>query len=154
MALSYPVANSTSGSSLILQDKFAISIEEVLLDMPGSGSFVFNVAPMYSDGNTIDGTAISDMAAANSTATIVIPSSVSESIDNSSSEFRLTFALFDTESLFLRRSDERFANMVVGSLIVSATINNESITGLREPVTITLRMDEVLHFLLFLYTYS
>ena len=146
VVLSFPITNDTVNASFlqILHNKFAVVIEEFPLGMirNDSGAFVFNVASMYSDGNSINGDAINitTRKMTNSAATIVIPSSIAKYI--MFSELRLTFALFVNEILFLRRSDE-FTNLRVGSPIVSATVNNESITGLQEPVFITLRMDEV-----------
>ena len=144
VVLSFPITNDTVNTSLFLHDKFAVVIEEFPLDMiqNDSGAFVFNVASMYSDGGSIDGNAITTREMANdSAATIVIPSSIAMYAD--APEFRLTFTLFENELLFLRRSDDKFTNLRVGSPVVSATVNNESITGLQEPVFITLRMDEV-----------
>ena len=83
-------------------------------------------------------------------ASIVLPSSILNSIrsgrfGNNSSSVRIIQAFFETTSLFLRRQslidDNRYLR--VGSVLVSASIANESINGLSEWVNITFAKDKV-----------
>ena len=150
VAMEYPIPENTTDPILVVQKNYALTVQEFNMTYNSTNNFIFGISEHFSNGTGIDRNSIHFENVEDPAAIIEIPSSILDAVEGGEGIIRFTHAIFDTESLFLRRREllERDRYLKVGSTIISASVNNETIQDLQDPVIITLRKNEVSVFLM------
>ena len=143
--MEYPIPENTTDPILVVQKNYVLAVQEFNMTYNSTNNFIFGISEHFSNGIGIDGNSIHFENVEDPAAIIEIPSSILDAVEGGEDIIRFTHAIFDTESLFLRRQEllERDRYLKVGSTIISASVNNETIQDLQDPVIITLRKNEV-----------
>ncbi len=143
---------------LIVQTKYVASVQEVDNDSDELARLTFTINSNFGRKNsTLNAQSIDFEETMDPAASIVLPQSILNSFsdngtdnDTDLSSSRIIFSVYNTEKLFFRPNtiSEREKYLLVGSVIVSASVfydgvYNTSVTGLDEPVIVTLRKNEV-----------
>ena len=133
----YPISNNAT--SLTYQ-QYAVTIQQF---NSTTDDIIFSVN--HSNNTLFNSDDISFKKFNNPAATITLPSSVLGVVNKDNSTVRLAQAVFRTDFLFLRRKDllRRNPYLKVGSILISASVGNESVEDLKDWVTITFRKNEV-----------
>ena len=133
----YPISNNTT---LLVYQQYAVNIQQF---NSTTDDIIFSVD--HSNNTLFNGNDISFTKFDNPAATITLPSSILDVVNKDNSPVRFTQAVFRTDFLFLRRKDllRRNPYLKVGSILIAASVGNESVKDLEDWVTITFQKNEV-----------
>lgn len=133
----YPVSNN---ATLLIYQQYAVNIQQF---NSTTEDIIFSVD--HSNNTLFNRNDISFKKLDNPAATITLPSSILDVVNKDNSTVRFTQAVFRTDFLFLRRKDllRRNPYLKVGSILISASVGNESVKDLEDWVTISFRKNEV-----------
>ena len=133
----YPVSNN---ATLLIYQQYAVNIQQF---NSTTEDIIFSVD--HSNNTLFNSNDISFKKLDNPAATITLPSSILDVVNKDNSTVRFTQAVFRTDFLFLRRKDllQRNPYLKVGSILISASVGNESVKDLEDWVTISFRKNEV-----------
>ena len=139
VANSIPLQN-TSTPVIIARSQFAVSAQEVATNKLEQ-LFSVNIGNV-SNTTTLNSSNLNFMKNnESSTASILLPNNVINSVSTESAKVRITHAVYLSDSVFLRRDNN---DLEVGSIIISASISSDNNNSIFDPpVTLTFRRTEV-----------
>ncbi len=135
----YIPLQNTSMPVIIARSQFAVSAQEIDIDMFEQ---VFSVN-IRNDSNatSIDSSSLYFMRSNESTASILLPNNVLNSV-GTGSKVRISNAVYLDDTVFLRRNNN---DIEVGSIIMSASINSSNNKSTFDPpVMLTFRRSKVM----------
>ena len=135
-----PITN-TSEPVVIVQTTFAVSIQRVCIEEFGQSDLTFSVNYEYLSNELDENDVIFGMPEQQSTAAISLPNNLISSILNMTNCSKITNAVFISDSLFLRRSENL---QEVGSLIIAASVvGTDTLRELHSLVNLTFVVNPV-----------
>ena len=140
---SIPITN-ISEPVIITQKSFAVSVQQVNIEEFTQSGQRFSVNYRgFPDGNRSlnSNDLVFGTTSQQSTATISLPNNLLSTIPNITNNTRITYSVFTTESLFLRRINNF---LEIGSVIISTTVvGTDAISGLDPPVGLSFQINPV-----------
>ena len=141
---SFPIPDNSTEPVLIPERNFAVAVQRV-----DTSSFMMGLSFSATFGEDFDFTSneiinSSDLAfnmiQQQSTGSISLPENLLSNLNETRNDTRVSFQLFLTDSLFLRR-DNNFTE--VGSIILAASVVGERLEGLAPPVVLNFQRNQV-----------
>ena len=137
--------NITNSSEpvVIAQNSFAVLVQQVDLEelYESSQAFSVNIGDFAPQNTTWDDLSFGINSASPPTGSIQLPSNLLSSLSNNLNDSKIAYAVFVTDSLFLRR---KISYQRVGSIILSASVVGVgSVSGLKSPVNLSFQLNPV-----------
>ena len=140
---SLPIPENSTEPVLIPQRSFAVAVQRVNMSktMGLSFSASFGEDFGFTSNETYNSSDLAfNMIQQQSTGSISLPENLLSNLNETRNDTRVSFQLFLTDSLFLRR-DNNFTE--VGSIILAASVVGERLEGLAPPVVLTFQRNLV-----------
>ena len=136
-----PIPENQTEPVVLTQESFAVSVQQV--NPEEFEEQVFSVSlgehPFSGEDTRLNNNSLDFSPVTSSTASITLPQNLFDSLPGSNSS-RITRSVFLTDALYLRRNESA---LVVGSIIIAASVVNSTIEGLNPPIFITLLKNPV-----------
>ena len=130
-----PISKNQTEPVVLTQVSFAVSVQQVNpedFDMQ-MFSVLLGDDPFSGKHAQLDNTILDFSPVTSSTASITLPQNLFDSLPVMNST-RITRSVFLTDALYLRRND---STLKVGSIILTASVVNNTVEGLNPPISIT-----------------
>lgn len=145
---------NSSEPVVITQNSFAVLVHQIDLEELDESSQAFSVNTGYFAAQNIswDDLSFGSNMAFPRTGSIQLPSTLLSSLPNNlSNDTKIAYAVFVTDSLFLRR---RASYRRAGSIIISASVVGVgSVSGLKSPVNLSFQLNPVRIVMMYSYCF-